>query len=254
MGENPGEYKPAGRGRQLNVGRTPGGGLEGTEQTFYTGIIERMFSEEPDMGDLPERQQLILQVIEDAVREQGYPPTVREIGSAVGLCSPASVQSHLAALEAQGYIRRGASKRRALEIVRPRKGGAIGGVNRRPWPVPLVGRVAAGTPLLAEENIEESLDVPGFLGGDDGCFALRVTGSSMINAGIFHGDIVVVKRQDTAEDGEIVVALLADEATLKRFYREEDQVRLQPENDLMEPIFTRDPLIAGKVIAVMRKL
>jgi repressor LexA len=215
-----------------------------------------MFSEEPQMDDLPERQRLILQVIEDAVREQGYPPTVREIGLAVGLCSPASVQSHLTALEAQGYIRRGASKRRALEITRPGKGASGGtrGANRGLRPVPLVGRVAAGTPLLAEENIEESLDVPGFLGGDDTCFALRVTGTSMINAGIFDGDIVVVKRQDTADDGDIVVALLTDEATLKRFFREEDQVRLQPENDLMEPIFARDPLIAGKVIAVMRKL
>jgi repressor LexA len=215
-----------------------------------------MFSEESEMGDLPERQRLILQVIEDAVREQGYPPTVREIGSAVGLCSPASVQSHLTALEAQGYIRRGASKRRALEVTRPLKGGAgsAGRINRGLRPVPLVGRVAAGTPLLADENIEESLDVPGFLGGDESCFALRVTGTSMINAGIFDGDIVVVKRQESADDGDIVVALLADEATLKRFYREEDQVRLQPENDLMEPIYTRDPLIAGKVIAVMRKL
>jgi len=206
------------------------------------------------MGDLPERQRLILQVIEDAVREQGYPPTVREIGSAVGLCSPASVQSHLAALEALGYIRRGALKRRALEVTRPGMGGAAGRATRGLSPVPLVGRVAAGTPLLAEENIEECLDIPGFLRGDESCFALRVTGSSMINAGIFHGDIVVVKRQDTAEDGDIVVALLTDEATLKRFYREEDHVRLQPENDLMEPILARDPLIAGKVIAVMRKL
>ncbi len=114
--------------------------------------------------------------------------------------------------------------------------------------------MAAGQPLLAEENIEDSLDVPGFLGGDEDCFALRVSGNSMINAGIFDGDIVVVKRQETAEDGDIVVAVLTDEATLKRFYREADQVRLQPENDVMEPIFARDPLIAGKVIAVMRKL
>jgi repressor LexA len=206
------------------------------------------------MGDLPERQRLILQVIEDAVRDQGYPPTVREIGFAVGLSSPASVQSHLAALEAQGYIRRGALKRRALEVTRPRKGGSSARANRGLLAVPLVGRVAAGLPLLAEENIEESLDIPAFLRSDESCFALRVTGSSMIKAGIFHGDIVVVKRQETAEDGDIVVALLSDDATLKRFYREEDQVRLQPENDLMEPIFARDPLIAGKVIAVMRKL
>jgi repressor LexA len=214
-----------------------------------------MFIKESTMDELPERQRLILQVIEDAVREHGYPPTVREIGSAVGLCSPASVQSHLAALEAQGYIRRGAAKRRALEVTRPVKGGStVRAANRGLRPVPLVGRVAAGTPLLADENIEESLDVPGFLGGDEGCFALRVTGTSMINAGIFDGDIVVVRRQETAVDGDIVVALLQDEATVKRFYREENQVRLQPENDLMEPIYAREPLIAGKVIAVMRKL
>jgi repressor LexA len=180
---------------------------------------------------LPERQRLILQVIEAAVEQQGYPPTVREIGAAVGLCSPASVQSHLGSLEAKGYIRRGTSKRRALEV----------------------GRVAAGLPLLAEENIEESIDIPHFLGAR-GCFALRVTGTSMINAGILDGDIVVVKRQDTADDGDIVVAMLGDEATLKRFYREADQVRLQPENDSMEPIFTRHPRIAGKVTGVLRKL
>ncbi len=208
------------------------------------------------MVDLPERQRLILQVIEDAVREQGYPPTVREIGSKVGLTSPASVQSHLTALEALGYIRRGASKRRALELTRAggAGSGAFAGSGRGLRSVPLVGRVAAGAPLLAEENIEDSLDIPGFLGGDETCFALRVTGTSMIKAGIFDGDIVVVKRQETADDGDIVVAVLTDEATLKRFFREEDQVRLQPENDLMEPIYTRDPLIAGKVIAVMRKL
>ena len=208
------------------------------------------------MVDLPERQRLILQVIEEAVREQGYPPTVREIGSKVGLASPASVQSHLTALEALGYIRRGASKRRALELTRAAgaRSGVLSGSGRGLRSVPLVGRVAAGAPLLAEENIEDSLDIPGFLGGDESCFALRVKGTSMINAGIFDGDIVVVKRQETAEDGDIVVAVLTDEATLKRFFREEDQVRLQPENDLMEPIYTRDPLIAGKVIAVMRKL
>jgi repressor LexA len=207
------------------------------------------------MDGLPERQRLILQVIEDAVREQGYPPTVREIGSKVGLTSPASVQSHLASLEAQGYIRRGASKRRALELTQGgRTVSGAAGSGRGSRAVPLVGRVAAGQPLLAEENIEDSLDIPGFLGGDDGCFALRVTGTSMIKAGIFDGDIVVVKRQETADDGDIVVAVLTDEATLKRFFREEDQVRLQPENDLMEPIYTRDPLIAGKVIAVMRRL
>jgi repressor LexA len=233
--------------------------LEWPEHLFYSGVNERMFTRELQMDDLPERQRQILKVIEDTVREQGYPPTVREIGAKVGLMSPASVQGHLAALETRGYIRRGASKRRALEVTRSGRSAATGGVvfggqGGGLRPVPLVGRVAAGMPLLAEENIEDSLDIPGFLGGHENCFALRVKGTSMINAGIFDGDIVVVKRQETAEDGDIVVAVLTDEATLKRFFREVDRVRLQPENDLMEPIFARDPLIAGKVIAVMRKL
>ena len=120
--------------------------------------------------------------------------------------------------------------------------------------VPLVGRVAAGEPLLAVENIEDYVDIPGFLGESDGCFALRVSGSSMVNAGILNGDVVVVKRQENADDGDIVVALLDDEATLKRFYRESDQVRLQPENDSMPPIYTRDPRIVGKVTGLLRRL
>ncbi len=203
---------------------------------------------------LPERQQQILQVIEEAVRAQGYPPTVREIGAAVGLCSPASVQSHLASLEAKGYIRRGSSKRRALEVIRPAGGQSPRRAVRNPLLIPLVGRVAAGVPLLAEENIEEAIAIPAFLGEPQECFALRVTGTSMIKAGILDGDLVVVKRQETADDGDIVVAVLDEEATLKRFFRESDTVRLQPENDSMEPIFTRDPRIVGKVTGVIRRL
>jgi repressor LexA len=219
------------------------------------------------MMELRERQQRILQVIEDAVREQGYPPTVREIGAAVGLCSPASVQGHLSALEAMGYIRRGSAKRRALEIVRSADGGLPGGAvvarasrgssgSLAPSPsgIPLVGRVAAGAPLLAEENIEDSIEIPSFLGDRAGCFALRVEGTSMIKAGILDGDIVVVRQQANADDGDIVVAMLEDEATLKRFFREADQVRLQPENDAMEPILTKDPRIVGKVTGVLRRL
>jgi repressor LexA len=212
-----------------------------------------MFTRESAM-ELQERQRLILQVIEDGVREHGYPPTVREIGAAVGLCSPASVQSHLAALEAKGYIRRGPSKRRAVEVTRPLGRSASAAGRRGAMVVPLVGRVAAGRPLLADENVEDVIDIPGFLGDDGGSFALRVTGDSMVKAGIFDGDIVVVKRQESADDGDIVVALLEDEATLKRFYREADRVRLQPENDAMEPIFARDPLIVGKVTGVIRRL
>lgn len=203
--------------------------------------------------ELQDRQQRILQVIEDAVRTQGYPPTVREIGAAVGLCSPASVQGHLSTLEALGYIRRGSAKRRALEVVRPgeRRAASVAG---RACGVPLVGRVAAGVPILAEQNLEDTLEIPRFLGEGGSCFALRVTGSSMIKAGILDGDIVIVRQQETADDGDIVVALLEDEATLKRFYREADQVRLQPENDTMEPILTRDPRIVGKVTGVLRRL
>jgi repressor LexA len=212
-----------------------------------------MFTKENAM-ELQDRQQRILRVIEDAVRQQGYPPTVREIGAAVGLSSPASVQGHLSALEAMGYVRRGSSKRRALEVVRP-SGPAecalgVPGFNR----VSVVGRVAAGAPLLAEENIEDYLDVPSFLGGGDGCFALRVSGSSMVKAGILDGDIVVVRQQESADDGDIVVAMIEDDATVKRFFREADQVRLQPENDAMEPIFARDPRIVGKVTGVLRRL
>lgn len=203
---------------------------------------------------LSEKQKAVLEVIRESVRVHGYPPTVREIGKAVGLSSPASVQSHLAALEEQGYIRRSGPKRRALELV----GEAYPGKTesrRRLSTLPLLGRVAAGEPLLAEENVEELVAVPDFLAGDRECFVLRVKGSSMINAGILDGDLVVVRRQDWAENGDIVVAMLDDEATVKRFYRERGYVRLQPENDSMQPIIaTRDPRILGKVTGVMRRL
>lgn len=209
--------------------------------------------------ELTPRQHEILGIIEKTVNEQGYPPTVREIGLAAGLSSPASVQNHLTTLEHLGYIRRGVAKRRALELLRTHdngtsrqaEGSAAEHESRR---LPLVGRVAAGEPLLADENIEELLQVPGFLGSNRDCFVLRVRGTSMINAGILDGDLVVVQHQDDAQNGDIVVALLGDDATLKRFYREKDRVRLQPENDSMEPIFTRDPRIVGKVTGVMRRV
>ena len=204
--------------------------------------------------DLTERQMAILDIIRDAVASQGYPPTVREIAFAVGLSSPASVQSHLAVLECKGMIRRGASKRRALEIISPSLPGARQGV-RSVCRLPLVGRVAAGVPLLAEDNIEEIMEVPESLShGEADSFVLRVRGTSMVNAGILDGDMVVVRRQDTASNGEIVVALIEDEATLKRFFLEDGYVRLQPENDGMEPILTANPRIVGKVTGVMRRL
>lgn len=200
------------------------------------------------------KQREILEVIEQALHEQGYPPTVREIGEAVGLSSPASVQGHLRSLEAQGYIRRGSSKRRALELVRSASGRCQGRSATASRSVALVGRVAAGAPLLAEENIEEHLELPEFLIGDGDCFALRVTGTSMTNAGILDGDVVVVRQQRSAQDGDIVVAMLEDEATVKRFFTEPGRVRLQPENDSMEPIYASDPLILGKVVSVVRRL
>jgi repressor LexA len=211
-----------------------------------------MFTKERAV-ELQEKRRQILQVIEDAVRAQGYPPTVREICAEVGLSSPASVQGHLSALEAMGYVRRGSAKRRALEVVRTEEDGARtdrSGLSR----VCVVGRVAAGTPLLAEQNVEDYIDVPRFLGGFGECFALRVIGTSMIDAGILDGDFVVVRQQENADDGDIVVALLEDEATVKRFFREAGQVRLQPENDSMEPIYARDPRILGKVTGVLRRL
>lgn len=201
--------------------------------------------------DLSDRQRQILGVIRDAVKRQGYPPTVREIAAAVGLASPASVQNHLTALEQKGLIRRGGSKRRALELVEGRR------TRRAPQAqhqVPVVGRVAAGEPLLAEQNVEEFLTLPDFLAADGDSFVLRVKGDSMIGAGILDGDLVVVQRQDDAANGEIVVALLEDEATLKRFFREKNHVRLQPENDALLPILVREARILGKVTGVMRRL
>ena len=205
---------------------------------------------------LTQRQLTILEAIQELTRLNGYPPTVREIGSVVGLSSPASVQNHLHALEKAGYVRRGSLKRRALEVVkdagertsRPAvlKGSAV--------VLPLVGRVAAGAPLLADEHVEDQLEVPGYLTQAGDCFLLRVKGSSMIKAGILDGDLVVVRRQETAGNGDIVVAVLGDEATVKRFFLEEDHVRLQPENDEMDPILVREAVIAGKVVGVMRRM
>jgi repressor LexA len=204
--------------------------------------------------ELTERQEAILTSIRESVVQRGYPPTVREIGVAVGLSSPASVQGHLALLEERGLIRRGVAKRRALELVEPenrRNRPPDGGMRR----LPLVGQVAAGVPLLADENVEEIVGVPEELTrGQAESFVLRVKGDSMVKAGILDGDMVVVRRQETASNGEIVVALIEDEATLKRFFLEDGYVRLQPENDAMEPILSLHPRIVGRVTGVMRRL
>lgn len=201
--------------------------------------------------DLTKRQQEIFDFIKQYSNKHGYPPTVRDIGKAVGLASSSTVHAHLANLERIGLLRRDPSKPRAIELL----DRAVGGVKSLVTPsdgLPLVGSVAAGQPILAEENIEDHIAVPNEAGGGTGEFMLRVRGDSMINAGILDGDLVVVQRQETAADGEIVVALVGEEATVKRFFREADHVRLQPENDLLEPIRSREVQIVGKVVGLLR--
>ncbi|MDR1184142.1 MAG: transcriptional repressor LexA [Coriobacteriales bacterium] len=210
---------------------------------------------------LSERQREILDFLSDFITRNGYPPSVREIGEAVGLSSSSTVHSHLNALEDKGFIRRDPSSARALTVIGHSNEMAHeinpNGATRLPRNVvelPLVGRVAAGIPTLAEENVEESLLLPTQIVGDTSSFLLTVKGESMVDAGILDGDYVVVKEQPTANNGEIVVALIDDEATVKTFYRESDRIRLQPENSAMAPIYTRDVTILGKVIALLRTL
>ncbi len=198
------------------------------------------------------RQQEIWDFLVDYVDRHGYPPTVREIGDAVGLASPSTVHAHLANLERAGLLKRDPTKPRALELIgRERRESAT--VLEK---LPLIGQIAAGGPLLAEQNVEDHLAVPETLRGD---FLLRVKGDSMINAGILEGDVVVVQRAQDARNGEIVVALAgddesADEATVKRFFRENGRVRLQPENDALEPINAEHVQILGRVTGVFREL
>src|SRR5829696_4582402 len=183
--------------------------------------------------NLTKRQQEIFDFVKRYVGEHGYPPTVRDIGKAIGLTSSSTVHAHLGNLERLGLLRRDPIK---------------------PLGLPVVGQVAAGSPVLAEENIEEYVPVPDIAGGEDGEFVLRVKGDSMKDAGILDKDYVIVRRQDTAADGEIVVALVGDEAeaTVKRFFRESDHVRLQPENAALEPILTTDVQVLGRVVGVCR--
>ena len=209
-------------------------------------------------AELTGRQREIWSFLVEYVDRHGYPPTVREIGEAVGLASPSTVHAHLANLERAGLLRRDPTKPRALELVGRGKGAAKSSepvVAELPK-LPLLGQIAAGGPLLADENVEDQIAVPESLRGD---FLLRVKGESMIEAGILDGDVVVVRRAQDARDGEIVVALAgedeaADEATVKRFFREDGRVRLQPENDSMEPIYASHVQILGTVKAVFREL
>ncbi len=207
-----------------------------------------------DIGkDLTKRQQEIFDFIKKYSASHGYPPTVRDIGKAVGLASSSTVHAHLSNLEKVGLLRRDPSKPRALELL-DKTVEAVKGALPGQGGLPLVGRVAAGQPILADENIEEYVDVPSLMGGDEGRFILAVRGDSMVEAGSLDFDYVVVSPQDTAGDGEIIVALVGEEATVKRFFREDDHVRLQPENKSLQPIRTRDVSILGRVVGVFRKV
>jgi len=201
---------------------------------------------------LTERQRQVLQFIKEEIRAKGYPPSVREIGEAIGLSSSSTVHGHMARLEEKGFIRRDPTKPRAIEVLDesfslPRK---------RTVNVPVVGRVTAGLPIFADQNIEDHFPLPAdFVRGDEtDLFFLTVQGESMIEAGILDGDYVLVRRQATALNGDIVVALIEDEATVKRFYKEQGHIRLQPENRFMDPIIVPNAQILGKVVGLIRHL
>ena len=201
-------------------------------------------------GKISAKQQEILEYIKETILKKGYPPSVREICEAVQLKSTSSVHSHLETLEENGYIRRDPTKPRTIEIL----DDCFNLTRRELVNVPMVGAVAAGQPILAQENIENYFPVPAELLPNQETFMLKVKGHRMINAGIFDGDEIIEARQETAENGDIVVALLDDSATVKRFYREDGYFRLQPENDRMDPIFTDSLQILGKVVGLFRMM
>ena len=202
-------------------------------------------------GKITSKQLEILDYMKNQILNKGYPPSVREICEAVGLKSTSSVHAHLATLEKNGYIHRDPTKPRAIEIV----DDSFYNFRTEVVNVPLVGRVAAGEPILAVQNIESYFPVPAsFLPSGGEVFMLQVQGDSMINVGIHNGDCLLVQSRNTAENGEIVVALVDDSATVKTFYREKDRIRLQPENDLMEPIYVDDVTILGKAVGLYRKM
>lgn len=224
---------------------------------------------------ISKRQLQVLEYIAEYSQQQGYPPSVRDIGEHVGLASPSTVFTHLTGLEQKGFIRREKDSARAIIILD--KGWRELGLNGHLTPestelsgsesgnygssgtadilqLPLLGRVAAGEPIFAQQNIEDSFALPKQLVGDRGSFMLTIKGDSMIEAGINDGDYVVVREQPTADNGDIVVAMIGEDATVKTFYREKDRIRLQPQNSSMEPIYSRDVQIVGKVIALLRAM
>lgn len=206
------------------------------------------------MTKISKRQQDILDFIKGEVKKKGYPPSVREIGEAVGLASSSTVHGHLARLESKGFIRRDPTKPRAIEILEMDEGSNI--PRNNVVNVPVIGKVTAGIPITAIENIEEYFPLPERLApADEQVFMLEIMGESMIEAGILNGDYVIVRQQQTANNGDIVVAMTEeDEATCKRFFKEKDFIRLQPENSTMEPIILRNVSILGKVIGVYRHI
>lgn len=202
--------------------------------------------------DLSQKQMEILLYIKSELQRQGYPPAVREICKGVNLKSTSTVHGHLEKLEAKGYIRKDPTKPRALEILDREDDYLF--IHKKTLDVPILGRVTAGAPILAVENIEDTYPVPLELVEGHDVFMLRVQGESMIEAGILDGDLVLVKEQSQAYNGDIVVALLGEEATIKRFFKEKNMIRLQPENQFMQPIYSKDVSILGKVIGLYRKM
>lgn len=207
---------------------------------------------------ITKRQQQIYDYIRSYQEEKGYPPSVREMAAAVGLSSPSTVHAHLNALEERGLIKRDRTKPRAIEVFNEdgtsaKQNTGAETETRGSITLPLVGRVAAGMPILAEQNIEDTFTVPTEIATDASSFILEVHGESMINVGIYNGDYIIVREQHSATNGEIIVAMIDGEATVKTFYKEQGRVRLQPENDTMEPIYADNPTILGKVVALMRR-
>lgn len=201
-----------------------------------------------EYGKISKKQKEILEYIKDEIINRGYPPAVRDICEAVNLRSTSSVHAHLATLEKNGYIRRDPTKPRAIEIV----DDSFNNIRREVVNIPIVGTVAAGQPLLAVQNIDNYFPVPAEYLPNKDVFMLKVKGESMINAGIFDGDLIMVAQQNTAKNGDMVVALVEDSATVKTFYKEKGYFRLQPENDTMDPIIVKDVMILGKVIGNLR--
>jgi repressor LexA len=206
------------------------------------------------MEGLTRRQQDVLAGIRIIFEEKGYAPTVRVLGEQLGLRSSCTVQRHLEALERKGFIRRNPTKARTIEITRGPKPLSKGAADAGFISLPVLGTVTAGQPILAVENVEESIALPKTMLPDDDCFVLRVRGESMINAGLYDGDLAVVKQQQTAQNGDVIVALIDDEATIKRFFREGRKVRLQPENPAMEPIIVDKCAVLGKVVLSIHRM